>query len=54
MAHELATVNGRTSMMYTGEACPGMDLGNKLDAPATARETIRGCGARLRRQVVRR
>jgi phage/plasmid-like protein (TIGR03299 family) len=43
MAHELATVNGRTSMMYTGDV-PWHGLGTKLDAPATARETIEAAG----------
>lgn len=39
MAHELSTVNGRTAMMYCGEV-PWHGLGQKLDAPASAREAI--------------
>jgi hypothetical protein len=37
MAHELNTINGRTSMMYVGDV-PWHGLGTKLDAPATALE----------------
>jgi len=43
MAHELAMVNGRTSMMFVGEL-PWHGLGTKLDAPATALETIEAAG----------
>jgi phage/plasmid-like protein (TIGR03299 family) len=43
MAHELATINGRTSLMYVGEV-PWHGLGQRLDAPATARETISAAG----------
>ncbi len=43
MAHELATVNGSTSMMFVGEV-PWHGLGTKLDSPATARETIEAAG----------
>ena len=43
MGHELATINGRTSMMYTAET-PWHGLGYRLDAPATARDTIQAAG----------
>ncbi len=39
MAHELATTNGQTAMMYAGEV-PWHRLGTRLDHPATAREAI--------------
>ena len=39
MAHELATTNGRTAMMYAGEV-PWHKLGTRLNEPATAREAM--------------
>src|SRR5262249_32939093 len=48
MAHNLATTNGKTAMMYTGEV-PWHNLGTKLDQPATAREAIEA--ARLNYRV---
>lgn len=43
MAHELASTNGKTAMMYAGET-PWHGLGTKLDNPATAAEAIDAAG----------
>jgi len=43
MGHELSTVNGRVAMMFTGDT-PWHGLGTKLNAPATAQETISAAG----------
>ena len=43
MAHNLATTNGKTAMMYLGDV-PWHRLGTKLDQPATAREAIQASG----------
>lgn len=43
MAHDLATRNGKASMMYVGEA-PWHRLGTRLDNPATAADAIVAAG----------
>lgn len=43
MGHNLAAINGKTAMMYTGEV-PWHQLGTRLDEPATAREAIDASG----------
>lgn len=43
MPHNLATTNGKTAFCYCGEA-PWHGLGQKLDAPATAKEAITAAG----------
>ncbi len=43
MAHYLATTNGKTAMMYTGEV-PWHRLGQRLDNPPTASEAIIAAG----------
>lgn len=43
MAHELASTNGRTAMMYAGDA-PWHGLGTQLEEPATAREAMDAAG----------
>lgn len=43
MAHNLATTNGKSAMMYV-EQIPWHRLGTKLDRPATAREAIDAAG----------
>jgi phage/plasmid-like protein (TIGR03299 family) len=44
MAHNLATTNGKTAMMFTGQEVPWHRLGTRLDQPATAAEAIAAAG----------
>jgi hypothetical protein len=50
MAHNLATTNGKTAMMYMGEV-PWHRLGTKLNEPATAREAIEASGLNYRVEI---
>lgn len=43
MAHNLATTNGKTAMMYTGET-PWHKLGTRLEEPPTAQEAMVASG----------
>jgi hypothetical protein len=47
MAHILATTNGKTAMMYTGEV-PWHRLGTKLNEPAKAGEAVEASGLNYR------
>jgi phage/plasmid-like protein (TIGR03299 family) len=51
MAHQLATVNGKSSMAYFGEK-PWHGLGIQLDGPATAEEAIAAAGLNYEVQLV--
>jgi hypothetical protein len=51
MAHNLATTNGRTAMMFCGEE-PWHKLGTKLENPATAAEAIEAAGLNYQVELV--
>lgn len=51
MAHNLAQTNGKTAMMYFGEA-PWHKLGTKLENPATAAEAIYCAGLNYNAELV--
>jgi phage/plasmid-like protein (TIGR03299 family) len=51
MAHNLATTDGRTAMMFCGEE-PWHKLGTKLENPATAAEAIEAAGLNYRVELV--
>jgi hypothetical protein len=51
MAHNLATTNGRTAMMFCGEE-PWHKFGTKLENPATAAEAIEAAGLNYQVELV--
>ena len=51
MAHEFATTNGRTAMMYAGEI-PWHGLGTRLDEPPTAGEAIEAAGLNYQADLI--
>ncbi len=52
MAHEIAIIDGKASMMYTGEP-PWHGLGTRLDNPATAAEAIVAAGLDFQVELTR-